>query len=86
MSDAEILFFHAEWCGPCSQQEPIMDEIEDAHDDVTVTWLDVDDHTELANQYNVRSVPMTVVEVGGDVEKSFMGVTQRDDIESYLPG
>lgn len=85
MSDAEILFFHAEWCAPCSQQEPIIDELADAHSDLTVTRVDVDEDTELANDYNVRSVPMTVIEVDGTVTESFMGITQQDEIESHLP-
>jgi thioredoxin 1 len=84
MNETELILFTAEWCGVCPDQKSIIDEIEDAHDDVTVTRLDVDDHTELANEYNVRSVPMTVIEVDGDVEQSFMGVTQQDEIESHL--
>jgi thioredoxin 1 len=85
MSDVELLFFHAEWCGACPDQKPIIDELDDAHDDLTVTEIDIDEHTELVNDYNVRSVPTTIIEVDGDVEQSFMGVTQQDDIESCLP-
>lgn len=84
MSDAEIKLFHAEWCGTCPEQKSIIDDIDDAHDDLTVTRVDVDENMDLANQYNVRSVPMTVIEVGGDVEQSFIGVTQQDEIESHL--
>jgi thioredoxin 1 len=76
--------FHAEWCGPCKQQDPIIDELAEKHPDVTFEKVDVDDDPETAQQYGVRSVPTIVVERDGEIVEKFIGLTQADDIEAAL--
>ena len=77
--------FHADWCGPCKTQDPIIDEIaEDWGDRVTFEKIDVDENQEVANEYQVRSIPTLVVENDEGVVQRFVGVTQREDIESAL--
>lgn len=79
---SKILSFHADWCEPCSQQEPILEQIED--NGVDVEWIDVDDQTDVANEYTVRSVPTTIVLEDGDPVERFVGVTQADEIQEAL--
>lgn len=76
--------FHAEWCGPCSTQEPIIDELEEEYTSVNFERIDVDEQQDVANQYQVRSIPAIIIEQDGDVVKRFTGVTQRNDIESVF--
>lgn len=81
-----LLSFHADWCGPCSQQEPIVDEIEDTTD-VSVEHYDIDtdDGMEMANEYSVRSVPTTIVlDDERDVIEQFVGLTDEDTIREVL--
>lgn len=83
-TETKLLNFHAEWCGPCNQQEPILDTI-DERDDVTVERYDIDtdEGQELANEHTVRSVPTTVVLDDGVVVEQFTGLTdERTIIES----
>ncbi|EMA49772.1 thioredoxin [Halococcus morrhuae DSM 1307] len=46
--------------------------------------IDVDEEQEIANEYQVRSIPTLVVENDDGVVERFIGVTQREEIESAL--
>ncbi|MDZ7701604.1 MAG: thioredoxin family protein [Halobacteriales archaeon] len=76
--------FYADWCGPCKTQEPILEEMETDWGDVQFERIDVDENQDVANQYQVRSIPTLVVENDDGVVERFVGVTQREDIESAL--
>ncbi|MFB6106984.1 MAG: thioredoxin [Halobacteriaceae archaeon] len=77
--------FYADWCGPCKTQEPILEEMEaDWADSVEFEKIDVDENQDVANQYQVRSIPTIVVENDDGVVQRFVGVTQREDLEAAL--
>jgi thioredoxin 1 len=76
--------FYADWCGPCKTQDPILDELEADYGDVEFEKVNVDEEQEVANQYQVRSLPTLVVENDDGVVDRFVGVTQREDIEAAL--
>lgn len=80
-----LKFFQADWCGPCKQQKPIVNDLEDDRDDVTVERYDVDEDTDEANQYQIRSVPtLVVVDDDGGVADQFSGVTQRSELDEAI--
>jgi thioredoxin 1 len=75
--------FYADWCGPCKTQDPILEELEeDWGDRVQFEKIDVDENQEVANEYQVRSIPTIVVENDDGIVERFVGVTQREDLES----
>lgn len=77
--------FYADWCGPCKTQDAILEEIEeDWGDAFDVEKVDVDQAVDLANEYQVRSLPTLVVENDDGIVDRFIGVTQREDIEAAL--
>jgi thioredoxin 1 len=77
--------FYADWCGPCKTQDPILEDIEEEWGDrFRLQKVNVDEEQETANEYQVRSLPTLVVENDDGVVERFVGVTQRDDIESAL--
>lgn len=76
--------FYADWCGPCKTQDPILDELEADYGDVEFEKVNVDEEQEIANQYQVRSLPTLVVENDDGVVDRFVGVTQREDLEDAL--
>lgn len=78
--------FYADWCGPCKTQDPILEELEGDYPDVVFEKIDVEDGEgqEVANEYQVRSLPTLVVENDDGVVERFVGVTQREDIEEAL--
>ena len=77
--------FHADWCGPCKTQDPIIDELaEDWDGRFTVEKVNVDEEQDVANEYQVRSLPTIIIENDDGIVERFVGVTQREDIESAL--
>jgi len=77
--------FYADWCGPCKTQDPILEEVEaEFGERVEFEKIDVDENQDVANEYQVRSIPTVVVENDDGVVERFVGVTQREAIESAL--
>ena len=74
-----IVDFWAEWCGPCKQIAPILEEIAgERSEQLTVAKLNVDDNPDLAMRYNVMSIPTLLVFSGGEVAKRLVGaITQN---------
>jgi thioredoxin 1 len=54
----KILYFTAEWCGPCKMIKPQMHEIANQ---VPITFIDVDANSHTAQQYNIKSIPCVVL-------------------------
>ncbi|MFB6108021.1 MAG: thioredoxin family protein [Haloplanus sp.] len=79
-----LLDFYADWCGPCKTQDPILEELETDYESVEFEKIDVDDNQDVANEYQVRSLPTLVVENDDGIVDRFVGVTQREDIEDAL--
>jgi len=79
-----LMDFYADWCGPCKTQDPILEELETDFEDVAFEKIDVDENQDVANEYQVRSIPTIVIENDDGVVERFVGVTQRDDLESAL--
>ena len=76
--------FYADWCGPCKTQDPILEELEEDFPDVDFEKVNVDEEQDVANEYQVRSLPTLIVENDDGIVERFVGVTQRDDLADAL--
>jgi thioredoxin 1 len=78
-SDKPVLVdFWAEWCGPCRQVSPILEEIAAEHgSDITIVKMNVDDNPQTPAQYRVTGIPTMNVYKGGDVVKSIVGARPK---------
>ena len=76
--------FYADWCGPCKTQDPILEDLEEEWADGEFEKIDVDEEQDVANEYQVRSLPTLIVENDDGVVERFVGVTQADEIADAL--
>jgi thioredoxin 1 len=77
--------FYADWCGPCKTQDPILEDLEEEWgDEVEFEKVNVDEQQDVANEYQVRSLPTLIIENDNGVVDRFVGVTQADDLEAAL--
>ena len=80
-----VVDFHALWCGPCKVQSPILKEVAaELGDRVRVIKIDVDQNQELANRYQIRSVPTLMVFKNGKMVWKQSGVVSKNQLLSVL--
>ena len=80
----EILDFYADWCGPCRILGPVLESIASGRDDCKIVSVNIDNEEELAQRYEVFSIPcLVLVRDGKEIDRS-VGLRSRDDIESML--
>ena len=79
-----LVDFYADWCGPCKMMSPIIDEIAEEKQGIKVGKVNVDNNQELAIKYNVMSIPTIIVFENGVPKKTFIGVTDKNEILEQL--
>ena len=84
-SDKPVLLdFWAVWCGPCRMVSPIVDEIANERADIKVGKINVDEQSELAQQFGVMSIPTLVVMKNGEIANKAVGALPKDEILALL--
>ena len=79
-----LLDFYADWCGPCRMIAPIVEEIANERDDIIVGKINVDEQGELAQAYDVMSIPTLIVLKDGKVANQATGARPKAAILALL--
>lgn len=84
-SDKKVLVdFNADWCGPCKMLKPIVEEISNTQDAVKIVSVNIDEEDDLAEKFDVSSIPCLVLFDKGTEVKRNIGLLSKDDVESFI--
>lgn len=80
-----LVDFWAEWCGPCRMVAPVLDQLADELDGkVRIAKLNVDEHQNLAIQYQVSSIPTFILFKNGEPAERMLGAMPKGAFEALI--
>ena len=84
-SELVLVDFWAEWCGPCKQIAPALEEIDaEMNDKVTVTKINIDENPMTPSKYGVRGIPTLMLFKDGQVAATKVGALPKNKIVEWI--
>lgn len=80
-----LVDFWAEWCGPCKQIAPILEELSDEMGArLTIAKINIDENPMVPAQFGVRSIPTLILFKNGKAEAIKIGAQSKNDLVKWL--
>lgn len=79
-----LVDFYATWCGPCKMLSPVIEELASEMPQVSFIKVDVDEHENLAREYQVMSIPTILLFQDGKLVKKQVGFVPKEVLKEWL--
>lgn len=80
-----LVDYWAEWCGPCKQIAPVLDEIADEFDgQLTIAKLNVDENPNTPPRYGIRGIPTLMLFKDGEVAATKVGAVSKGQLTEFI--
>ena len=80
-----LVDFWAEWCGPCKQVSPILEEIaSDSDFKITIAKVNIDENPRTPTNYGVRSIPTLMLFSNGELKDTKVGALPRQELKDWI--
>ena len=80
-----VVDFWAEWCGPCKQIGPILEEISnEMNDQVIIAKHNIDEDPNQPTKYGIRGIPTMLLFKNGELRATKVGATTKPNIVSWI--
>jgi thioredoxin 1 len=84
-NETVLVDFFATWCGPCKMVPPILAEVKQKlGDQVTIIKIDVDKNPQVAQQFQIQSIPTIMIFKKGEVVWRKSGVVPAHELEKLI--
>lgn len=80
-----LVDFWAEWCGPCRQIAPALEELSKEFDGkLTIAKVNIDENPETPGRYGVRGIPTLMLFKGGELAATKVGAAPKSAIAAWI--
>lgn len=80
-----VVDFWAEWCGPCRQIGPALEELASEYGGkITIAKINIDENPETPGRYGVRGIPTLMIFKDGELAATKVGAAPKSAIDAWI--
>ena len=79
-----LVDFWASWCGPCKMMKPRIEKFANDNPDIKVIFCNVDEESDIAKEYNIRSIPTLMYFEDGEIKGKKIGNVDDKQIKELV--
>jgi len=79
-----LVDFFADWCGPCKMLGPVLEELDSEYPDIRFVKVNIDENMELAERYQIMSIPTVYIFKDGEVFNKMNGYRDVESVKEFI--